>query len=120
MPRGQQNPAIMTWQDEGGRRLDQLLKSSRVKSVAIAERLGVDDSLVSRWRSGDRVPDADQLREMLVMAGRPTGMGDYLLGLIAYDPQAVERLRRETAALFEAVERMRAPLVHERAPSRKR
>jgi len=80
---GRHEDTRTVWRDLGGPRLDQLLKSSGIKSIRVARELGVDQSMVSRWRSGERVPDADQLGEMLRMANSP-GLADYVLGLTPF------------------------------------
>lgn len=90
------------WQEEGGKRLDQLLKSRRIKSVTIARTLHVDESAVSRWRSGERVPSADELAEMLKMLDGQ-GLADYVLGLTVLNPIDVQRLRADVARLFAQV-----------------
>lgn len=72
--------------------------------MEVARTLGVDQSVVSRWRSGDRVPDADQLATMLRLVEAP-GLGDYVLGLTALNPVEVRRLRADVARLLDAAER---------------
>lgn len=101
MHRQHEDAVTVSWQDEGGNRLDHALKSKRIKSVEIARRLKIDQSMVSRWRSGTSAPNADQLSEMLGMIGEP-GLADYVLGLTPWNPADVRRLLAEVDALKAA------------------
>lgn len=49
-----------------------------MSNVAAAAALGVDGSTVSKWRSGERTPNADTLAALLELCG---GSADYVLGL---------------------------------------
>lgn len=62
----------------GAPRLHALLKARALTNAQVARLLGVDPSLVSRFRNGRRVPDADQLA---VMVGAVDGSVDDVLGL---------------------------------------
>jgi transcriptional regulator with XRE-family HTH domain len=92
----------LAWQDEGCQRLDKALEDARLSNAAVAREMGVDPSLVSRWRSGERVPDAEQLRRVLVMAG---ASADYVLGL-SPDPRAVQRVGEQIARWASVTERV--------------
>jgi hypothetical protein len=111
VPRWQQNRAAMSWKDEGARNLDNLLKAYRVTNASVARALSMDDSLVSRWRSGERVPDVDQLVAVLKMVG---GSADAVLGLGSapaptpqqYPPHLVERVMKEAERLEAAARQL--------------
>jgi transcriptional regulator with XRE-family HTH domain len=75
-----QNRATLAWKDVGAPRLDALLKGRRLTNGQVGRLLGVDPSLVSRFRNGRRVPDADQLAVMVAAAD---GSVDDVLGLRA-------------------------------------
>lgn len=68
------------WNKGPCKRLDELLEDADLSNVAVAEKLGVTDGTVSRWRSGDRVPNADTLASILELCG---GSADHVLGLSA-------------------------------------
>lgn len=100
------NAPAVAWSDEGGKRLDQALRAREIKSVDVARALGVDHTLVSKWRRGQRQPKPDQLTAMLRLIGG-AGLGDYVLGLTRLDPDALERVRRDVAALQKEADRDR-------------
>lgn len=66
------------WKDGPCGRLDRLLDASGLSNVAIGKALGVHNSSVSRWRSGENTPNADDLAAMLELCG---GSADEVLGL---------------------------------------
>ncbi|MET0554205.1 MAG: helix-turn-helix transcriptional regulator [Vicinamibacteria bacterium] len=68
----------MAWKDVGAPRLNALLKERGLTNRQVAGLLKVDPSLVSRFRNGRRVPDADQLATMV---GAVEGSVDDVLGL---------------------------------------
>ena len=87
-----QNPGVIAWADGPAERLDKLLERANLSNTEVALALGVGDSAVSRWRSGERVPNADVLGEMVRMAG---GSADAVLGLPAGpDPRALDEARQ--------------------------
>jgi transcriptional regulator with XRE-family HTH domain len=105
-----QNRATLAWKDVGAPRLDALLKARALTNGQVARLLGVDPSLVSRFRNGRRVPDADQLA---VMVGAADGSVDDVLGLRAGSSRVraakatvpqhlVERLLRDADRLTAA------------------
>jgi transcriptional regulator with XRE-family HTH domain len=73
-----ENRATLAWKDVGAPRLDALLKGRGLTNARIGLLLRVDPSLVSRFRNGRRVPDADQLAAMV---GAADGSVDDVLGL---------------------------------------
>jgi transcriptional regulator with XRE-family HTH domain len=73
-----QNRATLAWKDVGAPRLNALLKERGLTNAQVAGLLDVDPSLVSRFRNGRRVPDADQLSIMVESAG---GSVDDVLGV---------------------------------------
>lgn len=89
--------AWQPWDSKGGphRRLDELLESADLSNVAVAKRLGCHNSLVSRFRKGQIVPNADQLGQMVEMAG---GSADYVLGI---RPDVPPELTRDVLDLAE-------------------
>lgn len=92
----------MAWTDRAAA-LDEALKRARLSSAEVGRRLGVDPSNVSRWRSGERVPDAEQLAVMLEMAG---ASADEMLGLWSTQlEQRLDRARQERDALDAAIAR---------------
>jgi transcriptional regulator with XRE-family HTH domain len=68
----------LAWKDVGAPRLNALLKQRSLTNGQLARLLDVDPSLVSRFRNGRRVPDADQLSILVEAAG---GSVDDVLGL---------------------------------------
>jgi transcriptional regulator with XRE-family HTH domain len=71
------------WKAEAAERLDAALEAAQKRTTDVARALraaGIkaDPSMVSRWRSGERIPDADQLAAMLKLCG---GSADAVLGL---------------------------------------
>lgn len=76
--RAGQNRATVAWKDVGAPRLDTLLRGRGLTNAQVARLLGVDPSLVSRFRNGRRVPDADQLAAMV---GAADGSVDDVLGV---------------------------------------
>ena len=75
------------------------MKSSGVRNVDAARRLGLTQGAISRYRSGERRPAADDLAEMIELAG---GSSDEVLGL---KPSSVPvaRLQRVRDAVDEAL-----------------
>jgi transcriptional regulator with XRE-family HTH domain len=59
----------LAWKDVGAPRLNALLKSRGLTNKQVARLLGVDQSFISKFRNGRRVPDADQLALMVSAAG---------------------------------------------------
>lgn len=94
------------WNDDGGAaRLDKLLRDAGLNSTRVADELNVDRSLVSRWRSGERVPDAEQLAAMVILAH---GSADDVLGVApprGVQPHLVDVLRAagQLQAAFRAL-----------------
>lgn len=68
----------MAWNDVGAPRLDALLRARGLTNAQVGRLLGVDPSLVSRFRNGRRVPDADQLAAMVAAVD---GSVDDVLGI---------------------------------------
>lgn len=83
-----QNPAAMAWTDGQAQRLDALLRRAKLSNVLIGKTLGVSNATVSRWRSGERVPNADTFGAMIEMA---KGSADEVLGIeVGPDRRALE------------------------------
>ena len=110
-----QNRATLAWKDVGAPRLDALLKRRRLTNRQVAHVLGVDPSLVSRFRNGRRVPDADQLALMVgaaegsvddVLAVRP-GKGRVPAAGGSVPPHLVLRLLRDAERLTSAANEVR-------------
>lgn len=91
------NRDVPSWRSQGALRLDRVLRLAHLTNVKVAQHLSADPSLVSRFRSGERVPDADHLATMLELAG---ASADAVLGLVPLE--VVERVTRE-AEKMEAV-----------------
>jgi transcriptional regulator with XRE-family HTH domain len=68
----------LAWKDVGAPRLNALLKARGLTNGQVARQVGVDPSLISKFRHGRRVPDADQLA---VMVGAAEGSVDDVLGI---------------------------------------
>jgi transcriptional regulator with XRE-family HTH domain len=64
-----ENRATLAWKDVGAPRLNALLKQRGLTNQQVADILGVDQSFISKFRNGRRVPDADQLALMVNAAG---------------------------------------------------
>jgi predicted transcriptional regulator len=56
-----------------------LLRAAGLKNGTVARQLGVTGATVSRYRSGDRTPNADVLAIMVALAH---GSADEVLGLV--------------------------------------
>ena len=94
------------WEAAG--RFDKLLKEQGFKThVEVAERLGVSDSTVNRWRSGDRAPSADWLAHICRTLGLSA---DEVLGLNvdggwpSHEATRTRRALRKIAAAVEEIE----------------
>jgi len=73
------NPAVASrWGEGPAQRLDRLLAAAGVRNVDLATDLGLHQSTFSKYRSGERVPDATVLAHMLE---RCEGSADDVLGL---------------------------------------
>ena len=76
------------WTAGAAKRLDDLLRRARLGNTEVGRRLGVHHTTVSKWRSGERVPNADTFGEMVVMA---KGSADEVLGIeVGPDRHALE------------------------------
>jgi transcriptional regulator with XRE-family HTH domain len=78
LPKPAQNPATLAWIDAGAPRLDWLLKKRGLTNAQVGKALAMDPTAISRFRNGRRVPDADQLAAMVVLA---RGSVDDVLGI---------------------------------------
>lgn len=97
------------WKAEAAERLDAALEAAHKRTTDVARALraagiSADPSMVSRWRSGERVPDADQLAAMLKLCG---GSADVVLGLSGHvgaeNEQLLAALQRFQADVARAV-----------------
>src|SRR5574341_1363579 len=69
-----QNSAVAArWADGPAQRLDNLLRAARLRDVDLAKALAVDPSTISKYRSGERIPRADILAEMIERARGRSG-----------------------------------------------
>jgi transcriptional regulator with XRE-family HTH domain len=94
------------WVDGPARRLDQLLEAAEVKNIDLARQLDLDPSTISKYRSGERVPRADELAAMIERAG---GSADEVLGLRAasVDPVVLRHAVDAAQQLLEAAPQLR-------------
>lgn len=88
-----------TWKHGPCVRLDKALRAAALSNVKIAKALGVTDSAVFRWRSGENTPNADTLAAILELCG---ASADEILGL---RPSQIDR-----GALEKAVTLIRGAL----------
>jgi transcriptional regulator with XRE-family HTH domain len=98
-----QDGDTVSWTDDGCRRLDSALQAKRITSTRLAAGLGVDRSLVSRWRSGERIPDVDQFAYMVDLL---RVSADEILGLNVEGERS--RLRRAVQAVAAVVRQIEA------------
>ncbi len=82
------NWPVLSWTT----RLDDALSRAKLTNVRLGEDMGVDDSTISRFRSGERNPSPDELAYLCWRAGVPV---DEVLGL---KPSSRERLIDELKA----------------------
>lgn len=78
------------WEDGPARRLDRLLEAAGVRNVDLATELELDQSTISKYRSGERQPRA---YELAYMVERAHGSADEVLGLRPWlDPAATREM----------------------------
>lgn len=82
------------WSDGPAERLDKLLDQAGISNTQLADELGMTDGAISRYRSGERVPNAERLAYMLRRAG---ASADQVLGIGAHE-SLLERLKRKIVA----------------------
>lgn len=86
------------WQAQAAKRLDEAMERGGIRSAAAARALKAaglkgGPSMVSLWRNGKRVPDADQLAALLRLCG---GSADEVLNLRP-GPDLARAFRAEVA-----------------------
>jgi transcriptional regulator with XRE-family HTH domain len=98
-PTPQYRGEILEWAP----RLDQALKAARLTNVQLGAEMGVDNSTISRFRSGERKPSPDELAYLCMRAGvsadeilgiKPSSRGRLLDELEAQTRKAFEELRK--------------------------
>lgn len=106
----------MRWAAGAAKNLDKLLEAAEVKNVDLARALGVHPSTISKYRSGERVPGADELAVMIEAAH---GSADVVLGLrpATIDPavlRAVVHLSRKVVEAAPQLPEQPAPRSQDR------
>lgn len=96
------------WQQSAADRLDRLLSEAGLRNVDISRAMvsagfKADQSMVSRWRSGERVPDADQLYGLLRLCG---GSADVVLGISGHVGAENAQLREALKLVESAATRV--------------
>lgn len=75
---------------ELGKRISEALKRSNTRQKELAERIGITETVMSRYISGDREPKPDMLANIATALNTTS---DYLLG-IEHDEFDYPRVRR--------------------------
>jgi len=93
------------WSDGPAQRLDGLLKAAGLRDVDLARAMKLDASTINRYRSGERVPNADVLADMVE---RAAGSADEVLGLKppVLDPQQLRDVVEASHAIVAALPRL--------------
>ena len=76
-----------------GKRLKELRKSAKLTQADLAERLMVSVQTISKWETGNAMPDISQIVPLAALLGVTT---DYLLGVTGNEESTRELIRYMT------------------------
>lgn len=86
-----------------GKRVKELRKSAKLTQADLAERLMVSVQTISKWETGNAMPDISQIVPLAALLGVTT---DYLLGVTGNEKADREQLIREVEEINKGIERV--------------